>query len=132
MFPSDFVPVFKRLGKFFNKTLTPEQEEIWFDKIKFLEIRALESAVERIIFEEKSFPTPKIVLDYARDFRPNEKDEKHDECVQCRSTGQVIADNPRATPSTFSFRCGCSNGKKLGKYYLAWGYDREKEGWVKR
>ena len=132
MFPSDFEPVFKRLGKFFNKTLTPEQEEIWFDKIKFLKAEAFSSAVEKILFEEKSFPNPKIVLDYARDFREQKEEEKQEKCDQCRSTGYVHADNPRARPSTFSFRCGCVNGKRLSSHYLPWCFDREKEGWVKR
>lgn len=132
MFPSDFTPIFKRLGKFFNKNLTQDQEEIWFDKLNFLETEALKSAVERIIFEEKNFPTPKIVLDYARDHRAKKEDEKQEQCEQCRATGFVTADNPKARPSSFSFRCGCVNGKKLSNIFPLWSFDREKEGWVKR
>lgn len=132
MFPVEFQTVFKRLGNFYNKNLTDPQSEIWFEKLQFLEREAFETAVERIIFEEKNFPTPKVVLDYAKDYRAKREDEKQEDCPQCRSTGFVTADNPKAKPSSFSFRCGCANGKRLSSTFLSWGFDREKEGWVKR
>lgn len=132
MFPLEFETVFKRLGNFYNKNLSDAQSEIWFEKLQFLGKEAFSTAVERIIFEEKNFPTPKIVLEYAKDYKAKKEDEKHEECVQCRSTGLVIADNPKARPSSFSFRCGCVNGKKISSFYMDWSFDREKEGWVKR
>ena len=58
----------ERLKKWFNKKLSQEQEDQWFDKIRFIPSEAWSDIVDSLTSTSKFFPTPDTVKDAWRDW----------------------------------------------------------------
>ena len=58
----------ERLKSWFNKKLTPEQEDQWFDKIGYIPPEAWPDIVDAITTGSKFFPTPDMVKTAWRDW----------------------------------------------------------------
>ena len=73
---SEFGKCMARLQGFFNKTLSEQQTEIWFDMLSRWDDNALFLAVKDAISNERAFPTPKALGDYCREHRKKEVADK--------------------------------------------------------
>jgi hypothetical protein len=58
----------ERLKKWFNKKLSPEQEDQWFEKIRFIPPEAWPDIVDTLTSTSKFFPTPDVVKDAWRNW----------------------------------------------------------------
>ena len=81
-----------RLKKWFNKKLTNEQEDQWFDKIKFIPPEAWPDIVDTLTSTSKFFPTPETVRMAWRDWlqaHPESlaRESKHFWCDECEGQG---------------------------------------------
>lgn len=89
---TDFSAGMDRLQRMHGKELKPGQVAEWFDAVKHLRAFAFEEAVTKCVFEEKFFPTPGKLLDYADKAIPP---------AQSFPTAQQIAQtSPKDSPYT--------------------------------
>ena len=82
----------ERLKKWFNKKLLPEQEDQWFDKIKFIPAEAWPDIVDNLTSNSKFFPTPDVVKEAWREWlqaHPESMAKEMDRtwCDECEGEG---------------------------------------------
>ena len=81
-----------RMKKWFNKKMTPEQEDEWFEKIRFIPSEAWSDIVDSLTSSAKFFPTPDVVKEAWRDWlqaHPESMAREKDRpwCDECEGEG---------------------------------------------
>lgn len=67
---ADFGQGMRRLSDFYDKKPMPtDGMELWYQKLKWVDRRDFQVAIDDITTCERSFPTPQVVLKYAADAR---------------------------------------------------------------
>lgn len=82
----------ERLKAWFNKKLSSEQEDQWFEKIHFIPSEAWVDIVDTLTSSAKFFPTPDIVKDAWRDWLQSHPESMAREtertwCDECEGEG---------------------------------------------
>jgi hypothetical protein len=114
----------RKLSNHFGRKMSDEQIDIWFGKCGNLPEAHFRGAIEEIIDEERSFPTPSIVKKQAAFFReknPQAEDLKKVDCGECKTSGWVSARKKLdGRFYTYAFRCLCQNGQRLSAKAQSW------------
>ena len=82
----------ERLKKWFNKKLSPDQEDQWFEKIRFIPSEVWSEIVDGLTSNSKFFPTPDVVKDAWRDWLQSHPESMAEEtkrtwCDECDDEG---------------------------------------------
>lgn len=89
---NSFYEHIKRLKKWYNKNLSPEQENEWFEKIQFIPSEAWGDIVDSLTSSSKFFPTPDVVKEAWRDWLQSHPESMAKEsvrtwCDECEGEG---------------------------------------------
>jgi len=116
---SSFYVDMEKMKKWFNKKLSPEQEDQWFSKIKFIPNEAWPDIVNAITDNSKYFPTPDTVKECWRDWRQVHSNRIAPEtektwCDECGAEGCFLV---WYLPKKAELKKYLVNGSQFENYY---------------
>lgn len=115
----EFVDAVNKLEKYYDKEYTPEQRKIMFDRLKNLNIKEFNRAVNYIIDNSKYLPRVadfKFALSQPNNLSINKTEIDFVKCNRC-DCGFIqyfkdIKDGDKILKYPFIALCDCENGKK--------------------
>lgn len=112
----EFVQTLATMEAFFEKELSVEQANDWFEELKIYDIDRFRKAVKEAKRSCKFLPKLVEILNFISEVKIEVAQREYVECKKCNSTGiipytkMIKISESQELPYTYVCRCDCPNG----------------------